>query len=675
MTKFQCKKCNKMVRIIPESKEQKCINCDTIYEYVYDRGWKYDVKGHRTRKCVYCKNNIFLPIKKKEEKYNKVKCPACNRNNIDYRLYGSCELVACDTLVTSCAWCDEKIEIDISETTNKWITTSDGQYQEKRVTCQGCERDFLSVYGVGYGHPTCIVHSERLYSIERKEETVDNSLDNTTIPESVPCEIQTDSMISTIVSISDLHFDFVNGKYCVEQGETIKKTFISYIKSKHNNSLVCILGDCFNDWNKTLLFIKELEHEQVKGFIVLGNHDYWNNGTKSYDEVLNIFAKETKKHKHFRLLIKGRKYFVGELCFIGDTGWTSFIQNGKRAELSQFMQMPDAIQIKEFLPQKILSMHSSWVEYANGILEKEKSVIVLTHYPMVCFAKKPVDSWWSSETELKDSKNCWKIFGHTHKARQRKRNNISSQRGYENIDMINEEYKYLSLENQYKEADFGMLIKTKKNVELSMPNLSPLIEFYSPTLVKNPETQIELVKEVRCRGFKRSSKNWEILAELATEPYGYIKRINELMKEYEKSTYIGYRYVFDLSEKTIYAIHTAIASLEYIFNKNDFSNPMVFVMSAIITGYVYNYMPEQIEHMRPVDYYDIVRFYLVFQTMKKYKMSFDDIKSIRKHNSRAIQLANVPIGLPSLNKQCMTVEEAYACLNGTALLTEINMIE
>lgn len=98
-------------------------------------------------------------------------------------------------------------------------------------------------------------------------------------------------------------------------------------------------------------------------------------------------------------------------------------------------------------------------------------------------------------------------------------------------------------------------------------------------------------------------------------------------------------------------------------------------MSAIITGYVYNYMPEELEHMRPVDYYDVVRFYLVLQTMKKYKMNFDDIKSIQKHKSRTIQLAKVPVGMPSLNRQCMTVKEVYAYLKGTALLTEINKIE
>ena len=86
-------------------------------------------------------------------------------------------------------------------------------------------------------------------------------------------------------------------------------------------------------------------------------------------------------------------------------------------------------------------------------------------------------------------------------------------------------------------------------------------------------------------------------------------------------------------------------------------------------------MPEEIDNMRPVDYYDIVRFYLVFQTMKKYNLAFDDISSIRKHKCRNIQLANVPVGLPSLNEHCLTEEEAYACLKGTPLLFETYWVE
>ena len=109
--------------------------------------------------------------------------------------------------------------------------------------------------------------------------------------------------------------------------------------------------------------------------------------------------------------------------------------------------------------------------------------------------------------------------------------------------------RLLRFMKQYTEQDFGVLVKTAEISKLPTINLEPLIDFYTPLIVENPNTQKELVKEIRNRGFKRSSKNQEIFAKLATDPYGYIKHIKSLMKEYEKSAYIGYRYTYDLSEK------------------------------------------------------------------------------------------------------------------------------
>lgn len=489
-------------------------------------------------------------------------------------------------------------------------------------------------------------------------------------------EISSNTVISTIVFISDLHFDFVYGEECPEQSEVIRKSFIDYIKKNYSRSIICILGDSYGDYLKVLSFIRELEKEKIIGFYVLGNHDFWNDGTKDYKEVIQFFEESTGEHQFFRLLTTGRKYYIGEMCFIGDTGWTSFVRNGEMVELSKFMSLPEKMWIKNFSPKQIISMHNNWIKFANKVLGEEKQVIILTHYPMVDFTKKSEDCWWSSETKLIESKNCWKIFGHTHKTKQKKKNNVSAQRGYNNKDIFDlERYGHLYGWQQYNAEDFGMLIRIKDVSSVPMINLEPLVAFYSPYVIQNPSTEIEQLAEVKRRGFKRCSKNREIFAELATRPYEYLHTIKEYMKDYEKSDYIGYKYSCELSEKTVYAIHTAIATLERIFDTNDFSNPQIVVMSAIITGYVYNYMAWEIDKMRPIDYYDVVRFYFVFQTMKRYNLGFGEISSIKKHKSRVVRLANLDVCLPSVDKHCMTVEEAYACIKGTPLLSQMDLIE
>ena len=188
MQKFKCKKCGKMVELLrPEEEIQRCLHCDTLYEYVWDEGWHYDVEGHRTRKCVYCKNNLFIPEveKDKNELWQKIECQRCHKNNIVYWFYKSCELIPCDTLVESCAWCNEQLQINISETTNKWMTSGQGQYQKNIIACPHCKRKFVFSFGVGYGHPTLMVHSERIFGQGRKKKAtkkmVSNFLDNNAI--------------------------------------------------------------------------------------------------------------------------------------------------------------------------------------------------------------------------------------------------------------------------------------------------------------------------------------------------------------------------------------------------------------------------------------------------------------------------------------------------------------
>ena len=323
------------------------------------------------------------------------------------------------------------------------------------------------------------------------------------------------SIISTIAFISDLHFDFTDGKYCIEQSEKKTKDFIDFIKENYNHSLLCIAGDCFNNYQKTLAFIRELEQQQINGFYVLGNHDYWNDGTKSYDEIIQIFEETTKDYKFFRFLTNGLKYYINGICFIGDTGWTSFRRKNKRVNLNSFMELPDVGNVKGFCPKQIIAMHDSWINYANETLRMEDKTIILTHFPMMDFSRKAEECWWSSETNLNNNINCWKIFGHTHKEKQKKDNHISSQRGYDNIDnSVLEECSLLYDMKQYDISSFGILLKINNNLCSDLLDISPLRQFFSLTKVQDKGADIILVNKVEQRGFKRCSKNKEIFAQL-----------------------------------------------------------------------------------------------------------------------------------------------------------------
>lgn len=466
---------------------------------------------------------------------------------------------------------------------------------------------------------------------------------------------------TTIVFISDLHFDFTAGKYKPSDADKRQEDFIDYVKEHYTNCILCLAGDLFNSYQKTLLFVKKLEENRVVGFFVLGNHDYWNDGTKSHDDIIRLFDYETQNNNYFHLLITGKKYYVDDVCVIGDTGWTSFRRKNHGVFLWQFRKLPDAIKVRDFNPKKIRKSHENWVAYANKILSSEKKVLIITHFPMIDFTNESRDCWWSSQTKLAKQNNYWSIFGHTHNSSQKENNHISSQQGYDNYS---NEYLERCGIKQYASQSFGVLEKVNDNRELIISNKEALFSFYSPLVISSTTTDVSLITAIKKRGFKRCAANKVNFSALATSPEEYIESVKYIITGYLRNTYIDYAYLGYISKRTIDAVFSAISILE----KGDINNARQFITAAVVTGYVYNYMPLGIEHMRPVDDYDVMRFYLMFLTMKKYNFGIDSINSVRKHSKNYINFGDVDIYLPSVNECSLSTEEAMIQLKQTHLL-------
>ena len=102
---------------------------------------------------------------------------------------------------------------------------------------------------------------------------------------------------------------------------------------------------------------------------------------KSYDEVIEMFEEKTKRYKYFRLLISGKKYYIGDVCFIGDTGWTSFKRNGERVDLEYFDNLPEVKEVRNFSCIDIIERHNKWIEFANNIIATEKKLLFCHIFP------------------------------------------------------------------------------------------------------------------------------------------------------------------------------------------------------------------------------------------------------------------------------------------------------
>ena len=178
------------------------------------------------------------------------------------------------------------------------------------------------------------------------------------------------------------------------------------------------------------------------------------------------------------------------------------------------------------------------------------------------------------------------------------------------------------------------------------------------------KTDVSVITEIKKRGYKRCSANKVNFFALATSPEEYIEKVKYIITGYLRNTYIDYAYLGYLSKRTVDAVFSAISILE----RGDFNNAREFITAAVVTGYVYNHSPEFIEQMRPVDDYDVVRFYLMFLTMKEFNIGSESINSVRKHRKNYINFGNVDVYLPLVNECSLSIEEVMIQLKQTPLL-------
>ena len=537
-----------------------------------------------------------------------------------------------------------------------------------------------------------------------------------------------------IVYISDLHFDFVKDtskesghRYAPKLAKQCQADFIDYVKKNYSEDILCLAGDFYNNVHKTLKFIKELEKNKIFGFFVLGNHDYWNNGTLSHKDIISMFEKETAEHAWYRFLSTSKKYYIDDLCFIGDTGWTSFRRSepNRQVPLKQFMLLPDAKNVRDFDPKKIKNLHNKWIEFANEVLISEQKVIIITHFPMIDLTEYDMDCWWSSQTQLLNSENQWRIFGHTHKRIYGSNFNLTCQRGYNNkivqannsqlyheirTKMLKSQHdfsermmrdfissgqkdradklilsslKYEPKEqeiqrridhftNQYLPKDFDILYKASDSRELSAPFQNIMANYYTSTLVEEPNENSKLSRSVKQSGYRRSAANKINFAYLAYDKTSYLKRVREEIDSVVglNKVRIGYYYKTDFVKKeTIDALKSAA---DYLENNDMVTDVRAFITAAILTGYAWNRSIFWMDGMRPINDYDIARFFLQFMTMQKYNISFDKIYTVERSKKDKIAFGNIELWIPMVNGMQLTVEQVMIALSPTPLIEHVN---
>lgn len=428
--------------------------------------------------------------------------------------------------------------------------------------------------------------------------------------------------IENIRFLSDFHF-------CNKESED---KLIKYITENFHSDIIILAGDFYDDFENTINFVKQLEFYEITGFFVLGNHDYWNKGHYTYQEVIEKVMFKTKNHLYFKFLKTGIKYEISDLVFIGDTGWTSLNDGKKCNDFSQDMFiLPEHHEIKNFSFEQIQYFHKKWVNFANKIINENEKVIMVTHYPM--FNKKEYvkikekkDLWWESYVEISNEKNnFWNIYGHTHKNKKIK-NFVTRQ-------LLNKKISYNS---------FGSLHKLSSVTDLTLSKQAVFKKFYSSDIVyTNDKYEIKYIQE---RGYKRAAANINVIHQVANNLEKYISKIEKSYNQEKYENIIGYTYKKANTPKIRDVIESSIEIL-----KHGMQDIRSFMTAVVVTGYVWNNMIDEIQYMRPLDDVDIIRLFLCLKTIKKHNLLLNNIKKIERHKFNKLIVNEISVFIPVIN--------------------------
>lgn len=242
----------------------------------------------------------------------------------------------------------------------------------------------------------------------------------------------------TIKYISDLHLD-------CKDGSDLKK-FLGLFNHK---DIFIIPGDLYNNYEKTMVIMQLLENRKIKGYWVLGNHEFVHltepsnvdpkirenkimddsmfsmKSDKYYDLYIKYIINKTKDFKYFKFLYTGKlDTLPGGWIVVGDTGWSSFMYENKK-KIDSFKKYSWS-HLGNW--DWVMKQNTKFIKFVNNTIKNNNKVIVVSHHALYYpnkeliketrFKNKEDDSllFWYSYNHIQIPKNHKVIYihGHTH---------------------------------------------------------------------------------------------------------------------------------------------------------------------------------------------------------------------------------------------------------------------
>lgn len=210
--------------------------------------------------------------------------------------------------------------------------------------------------------------------------------------------------------LSDLHLEFI-------KPDRLSR-FINKIPVATPDEICVLAGDIGNPYEPNYdTFMKFINSNFKKSFIVAGNHEFYNK-TKSIDDTILYLHQYFTKFENITFLDNSFEIYENH-CFIGSTLWSKITDPDH--------EINDIYYIPNFTIDKYNFLNEKSVENLEMTLQNNNNCIVITHhvpsYDLIDSKYKtkkmmPYNQWFYCDmnntiTKNQDKIKCW-FYGHTH---------------------------------------------------------------------------------------------------------------------------------------------------------------------------------------------------------------------------------------------------------------------
>ena len=193
-----------------------------------------------------------------------------------------------------------------------------------------------------------------------------------------------------------------------------------------DEDVIVLAGDISENDNSIEFINKSFSGVTIPILFIPGNHDFYNHDNKGVDEILSSFRQKAEQSSLNIVVMDNCTVEIGDVEFIGSTGWTDFSAQGPSAEIQSILMynkyINDIKHIKYSTVNDLKRRFLDFKRFLHNLPQKNvKTRVLVTHfapvYSLASHYSATPSSYWITDINENDYGVLGidlHIHGHTH---------------------------------------------------------------------------------------------------------------------------------------------------------------------------------------------------------------------------------------------------------------------